>query len=93
MKTECDHFRIRTNSEKAFWLCNGYIARSLPELLHALKKMNEPSFKYHVNGRKNEFSQWIEKVIGDKKLAKQLLRVKTQKTTITKIEKRVKEIK
>jgi len=83
----------RVSSEQAFWTCNGFIVYNLYDLLDALKKMDNPSFKFHVNQNKNDFSEWIGGVLGEKKLAKQLLRVKTQKTTILKIEAHMKSLK
>ncbi len=83
----------RVSSERAFWTCNGFIVYNLYDLLDALRKMDNSSFKYHVNQNKNDFSRWIEGTIGEKKLAKQLLRVKTQKTTILKVEARIKALK
>ena len=83
----------RVPSEQAFWTCNGFIAYNLHDLLDSLRKMDNASFKYHVNQNKNDFSNWIDGVVGDKKLAKQLLRVKTQKTTILKVEARIRTLK
>lgn len=83
----------RVPSEKAFWTCNGFVAHNLFELLDALRKMDNASFKYHVNQNKNDFSNWILETVGDRKLAKQLLRVKTQKTTILKVEARIRSLK
>jgi len=74
---------------KAFWFCNGFISHNLYELVDALKKIDQSSFKHHVNDRKNDIAKWVEDILTDKKLSKRLYRVKTLKTTISKVEQRL----
>jgi len=76
---------------KAFWFCNGFIAHDLHELSDSLKKIDQSSFKHHVNDRKNDIAKWVEDILNDKRLAKRLYRVKTLKTTISKVNQRLEQ--
>lgn len=64
--------------EKRFWCHDGQVLRNLPELAVALKDMSEETFSYHTTGNKNDFSNWVGDVIGDEKLARDLLRSGTR---------------
>lgn len=79
----------KADPERCFWVCDGQILSDLKELSAALRKMEKSVFKYHVNNEKNDFSQWVEEVLGDKKLAREIRKSKTLKGMATKIEKRI----
>lgn len=40
----------------------------------ALKQTSDDTFRYHVNAEKNDFYKWVREVIGDDRLARELLR-------------------
>ena len=80
-------------AEKCFWANNGPIISSLEALPNAVKNISEETFSYHVNKGKNDFSVWVNEVIGDKTLARELLKAKNQKTFLKKAEERVKLLK
>lgn len=61
--------------EKAFWVSDGKYVKNLCELAEALDKMKEKTFKFHVNKKKNDFSEWIRNVIEDEKLADEVARL------------------
>ena len=46
--------------------------RSLGELAHALGVMHDPTFHHHVRKKRNDFARWVEEVLMDKKLAREL---------------------
>ena len=71
--------------DKAFWLCDGRVLRNLNDLSEALKNMDKGVFDHHVNNEKNDFSSWIRDVVGDDRLAKGLMKIKTVKGTLKKI--------
>lgn len=79
--------------EKCFWANNGWIIRNLGELPMALENMNDDTFKYHVNKEKNDLSNWVKDVIGDKRLSTALKRVKTRKSSIKVVKQRIKQLK
>ena len=64
--------------EKRFWCQDGQVLRNMQELEIALKKMTEEVFRYHSNETKNDFSNWVRDVIGDEKLARDLLKSGTR---------------
>lgn len=83
------------NDYRAFWMPNGTIIRSLPQLAGALVEMDESSFKYHVNNdnKKNDFAAWIGDVVGDTMLAKRLSRIRSQKKYTEIVAKRVDQLR
>ena len=41
----------------------------MDELGAALREMSEDTFRYHVTADRNDFSKWVEDVIGDHELS------------------------
>ncbi len=60
--------------DKRFWCHDGQEFRNLRELANGLNVMTEETYSYHANSAKNDFSSWVKDVIGDEKLAGDLLR-------------------
>ncbi len=56
-------------ADKAFWCHDGRVLKNLDELGVALGEMSEDTFRYHVTADKNDFSKWVEDVIGDHELS------------------------
>jgi len=81
------------NPNFVFWLCDGTTLKNLSELLEALKVMSRETFIYHVNSEKNDFAKWIEDIIKDEKLARDLRKVKTKRDTIKILKERIKWLK
>ena len=69
-KSEARKFLGDVPPEQSFWVNNGQIFRNLGELANALPVMDGDSFRHHVNNEKNDFSRWINDIIGDKKTCK-----------------------
>jgi hypothetical protein len=57
-----------------FWCHDGRVLRNIRELKDALEMMSDETYAYHANNEKNDFSNWIKDIIGDDKLAKDLVR-------------------
>lgn len=55
--------------ESYFKLCNGKEIKSIDELKSILKKIDDSTFNFHVNGERNDFYNWIKDVFQDKTLA------------------------
>ena len=72
--------RILSNTppDKAFWVNNGPVLKNIIELAAAAKKLTQQQFMHHVNSAKNDFAKWVDEVIRDSELAKQLRRIKTK---------------
>ena len=76
---------INVSPEKAFWFCDGQVAKNLKECAAILEKIDQKVFSHHVNASKNDFARWIEGVFGKKPLAKQIEKIKDAKLMAKKI--------
>jgi alpha-amylase len=79
--------------DKSFWVSNGWIVRNMKELPLALRKMNNDTFVYHVNKGKNDFYNWVNDVVGDKKLALDIKSAYNKSDMIAAIERRIEQLK
>lgn len=81
--------------DKAFWVSNGVTCRSLYELADNIAKANDYVFTYHVNkdNKKNDFADWIAKVLGDDVLAERLHSIRDKELYVDVIRERIKELK
>ncbi|MEA3514877.1 MAG: hypothetical protein U9R34_05340 [Nanoarchaeota archaeon] len=81
--------------EDAFIANDKQIAKNLKDMHRILLKMNNETFIYHVNEKKNDISYWIKNFVGDKKLASQLdkSKSKTAKSFALIIGKRISRIR
>ena len=79
--------------EQCFWVNNGPIIKNLEELSNALPQLSDEIYSHHVNKEKNDFSKWINDVIGDKKLANDLLSSKNKGFAVKKIRIRLNSLK
>lgn len=57
------------SSEQAFVCIDGQRAVSVKDLVKMFEKMSLDSYKYHVNGVKNDFASWVEGVFHNGHLA------------------------
>lgn len=58
--------------DRTFKTHTGIEIWGLQDLLDYLEITDEKTFKHHVSGKKNDFAQWIDNVLGDKDLATRL---------------------
>jgi len=72
LKEEAERRLSDVPEEHAFWCCDGRKLRNLVELREALDSMTDETFTYHSNGEKHDFSKWVNDIIGDDKLARDL---------------------
>jgi hypothetical protein len=56
-------------ADKVFLCHDGRVMKNLDELSVALREMSEDTFRFHVTSDKNDFSKWVEDVIGDHELS------------------------
>ncbi len=92
-KEEAIRILADANPEQCFWMSNGQVLKNLDELYKALSKAKKEIYKYHVNTEKNDFSNWVRDILGDKKLAEDLLKTKSKKDAVTKIRQRLQYLK
>jgi 23S rRNA G2069 N7-methylase RlmK/C1962 C5-methylase RlmI len=77
--------------EVYFRLADGRVLKSVPELLEALKNMEEWVYNHHVNAEKNDFANWIADVYGDEELALGLKNSKKQRGVVKAIKSALKK--
>lgn len=65
-------------ADKLFWSNDGQVFKNLKELERGLANMSDAAFSYHANDQKNDFARWVKDVIGDDKLAQDLMRAKAR---------------
>ena len=79
--------------EQCFWVNNGPILKNMEELANALPMLSNETYTHHVNKEKNDFSKWINDVIGDQQLANDLLSSRSKDSVIKKIKTRLNSLK
>ena len=92
-KEEAKRYLCNAAPEQCFWVNNGPILKNVEELADALPEMGDETFHHHVNSEKNDFSSWINDVIGDKNLANELLSSKSRESAVKKIRNRLNSLK
>jgi Domain of unknown function (DUF5679) len=65
-------------ADKVFWCHDGRVIKNLDELGVALREMSDDTFRYHVTADRNDFSKWVEDVIGDHELSAKLRNCSTR---------------
>lgn len=79
--------------DHCFWVHNGPILKNLEDLANFLPHMSDETFNHHVNKEKNDFSKWVNDVIGEKKLASELLKCTNKNSAIKKLRNRLNSLK
>ncbi len=79
--------------DKAFWVNNGPILKSLDEFFAALKNLKPEQFLHHVNRQKNDFAKWISEVVGDAILAQRIRALKTKDAMAKAVQQRINALK
>ena len=72
-------------TDKYFYVHNGMTIKNLDELAVALELMDIEVFEYHVNNEKNDFSNWVDDIINEEGLAKELLDIKSKTASAERI--------
>ncbi len=92
-KEEARKYLCDTAPEQCFWVNNGPILKNIEELANALPDMSNEAFHHHVNSEKNDFSNWVKDIIGDQKLANDLLSSRNKESALKKIKNRLNSLK
>ncbi len=92
-KEEAKRYLCDTAPEQCFWVNNGPILKNLEELANALPDMSDETFHHHVNNEKNDFSNWFRDVIGDQKLANDVLSSKNKESVLKKVRNRLNSLR
>ena len=92
-KEEARKFLADASPECCFWVNNGPVVKNLEELDNALTNISNETFMHHVNKEKNDFSSWVNDVLGDKRLADDLMKSKSKQSVINKVKQRLQVLK
>ena len=65
------------------------LLKNLQELSDFFPQINDETYSHHVNGDKNDFSKWVNDIIGEKKLANELLSSKNKNYAAKKLSSRL----
>ncbi|MFP4403908.1 MAG: hypothetical protein ACLFPJ_06150 [Candidatus Woesearchaeota archaeon] len=68
-----------------FYFNNGFTAQDIDSLVSCLESIDDNTFKYHCNIDKNDFYNWIDSGLLNKKVANSIKRIKTKKGLIKKL--------
>ena len=95
MKNKEDVIKLLSDvpGDRCFWCSSGQVFRNLNDLAAGFESMSEDTYKSHANKDKNDFKNWVTDIIGDKKLAMELLKARSKKSAAEKVKKRVAELK
>ncbi len=90
---DAERFLSDVPEEYQFWVNDGKAIKSVEQLAEALKGMDEDTFKYHSNKEKADFSNWLKDIVGDEKLAKDLMKNKSKDSAYSKVKDRISLLK
>lgn len=74
VKLDAAKLLSKVPEEHVFWCRDGQVFRNMSELAQALASMNDETFVFHSNAERNDFANWVRDIIGDGKLARDLVR-------------------
>ncbi len=70
-------FEKNVPNDKVFHLSNGQVINNIKELYDMINHMPEDVFFHHVNDQRNDFSNWVRDVMGEKTLAQSIAKAGT----------------
>ena len=74
LRQDAERLLANVPEEYTFKCHGGRILRNMQELAEALTTMSDDTFAFHSNVDKSDFSNWAKDIIGDTKLARDLLK-------------------
>ena len=85
-------FLDNVNPQHYFVLKNGFMVRNLPELATVVEHIDSDIFHHHLNSQRNDFSSWIDHVIGDTYLKNSLCNADTKEEFLSILNSRISEL-
>ncbi|MBI2866036.1 MAG: hypothetical protein HYX99_01575 [Chloroflexi bacterium] len=78
-RAQPDVFRLLADvpQEKRFWCQDGRVLGNIQELESALPNLSPDAWQHHTGQGRNDFANWVRDVIGDSRLAADLLKSPT----------------
>lgn len=68
--------------EHYFWLKNGFVMKSVKDLLENLKSMDDGLFRFHVGHHKNDFANWVAHVFKQDALATMMKKTRSREELV-----------
>ena len=88
-KEDAQRVLRHVSDEKRFYCHDGKILNNIHDLKSALEKMSDHTYNHHVTEEKNDFARWVLEVLGDDKLAHDMIKSVTQKDTTKLVAERI----
>jgi hypothetical protein len=88
-KQEALKFLSDVPGEYIFRCCDDRTINNLKQLEDALVTMSDDTYLYHANSENNDFSNWVQDIIGDRKLSNDLRNAKNRSKALAFIKRRV----
>ncbi len=92
-KEEAMQILSNVPDDKVFWASNGAVLKNLNDLAQALQNMNLDHYKNHVSYEKNDFCNWLNVVVKDDILAKELIHARNKESALRKVNERIETLK
>lgn len=70
--------RHEAPADEYFWVNNGPVLRSIPELKQALVHMSDDQYRYHTGRDGNDFAKWIKHSLSHHDCASKIEKAKTR---------------
>lgn len=80
---------IIKKEENFFYTCDNKALKSEKEMLEWMQNTDDNSFSYHINPRRNDFVEWVRKILRDSVLSKQLEKLETREEMIDAVKARI----
>lgn len=77
-ETDARNMLANVPEEYVFRCCDGTVFSDMNDLWNALSSMSEETFAFHANPAKNDFGNWVQDIILDSKLARDLYKAKSR---------------
>lgn len=61
--------------EHVFWVRDGSVLRNIEEMLYAIERMDDETFRHHVSLERNDFSNWLRDIHMEIELADRLQQI------------------
>ncbi len=71
-KKSAQNFLADVPEGKAFWSHDGQSFRNLEQLAQGLFNMNDETYLFHIREDRSDFATWVDEVVGDLELARDL---------------------
>jgi len=90
MKTEMAEGLLARVPEQYCFFCNdSRVLTDMSDLAEGLTGMTDDTYAYHSTDGRSDFSSWVRDIIGDDKLASDLLKATSRQQAAKQVEKRL----